>query len=113
MLDVHIAPLTGALIVSNSVWNRIAPEDRVKVTAAAEVFEKRMRAEIPEQDATSVTTMVKSGGLTVIIPDAKAAAEFRIAAGQLVASMRGSTAPADVFDMAVQARDAFRKTRAR
>jgi TRAP-type C4-dicarboxylate transport system substrate-binding protein len=61
MLDVHIAPLTGALIVSNSVWNRIAPEDRVKVTAAAEVFEKRMRAEIPEQDATSVTTMVKMG----------------------------------------------------
>ncbi|MCA1559746.1 MAG: TRAP transporter substrate-binding protein DctP, partial [Acidobacteria bacterium] len=27
MLNLHIAPLTGALIMSNTAWNRIAPED--------------------------------------------------------------------------------------
>ena len=28
MLDLHIAPLSGALIISNAAWNKISPEDK-------------------------------------------------------------------------------------
>jgi hypothetical protein len=50
-------------------------------------------------------------GLQVTTLDAKAAGEFRSAATQLVSTMRGSMVPADVYDMAVQERDALRKSK--
>ena len=110
MLDLHIAPLTGAMIISNQAWARISAEDRLKVTAAAQALEKRVRAEAPAQDAESVKQMV-ARGLQVITLDAKAAAEFRAAANQLTSTMRGSMVPVDVYDMAAQERDAIRKSK--
>jgi TRAP-type C4-dicarboxylate transport system substrate-binding protein len=110
MLDLHIAPLTGAMIISNSAWNNISADDKAKVTAAAQAMEKRVRAEAPAQDAESVKQMV-ARGLQVTTLDAKAAAEFRSAATQLVSTMRGSMVPADVYDMAVHERDALRKSK--
>jgi len=110
MLDLHIAPLTGAMIISNSAWNKISEEDKAKVTAAAQTMEKRVRAEAPAQDAESVKQMV-ARGLQVTTLDPKAAAEFRNAATQLDSTMRGSMVPADVYDMAVQERDALRKSK--
>jgi TRAP-type C4-dicarboxylate transport system substrate-binding protein len=110
MLDVHIAPLASALIISNSAWNKIAPEDRAKVAAAAQALETRVRAEAPAQDAESIRQM-GARGLQVITLDQKAAAEFRAAAGQLSATMRGSMVPTDIYDMAVQERDAVRKAK--
>jgi TRAP-type transport system periplasmic protein len=110
MLDVRLAPLLGGIVMSNTAWNRISAEDRTKILDAAKAFEKRMDAEAPVQDASSVKTMA-SRGLTVTALDAKTTAEFRAAAEKLVASSRGSMVPTDVFDQAVQERDAFRKTK--
>lgn len=110
MLDLHIAPLTGAMIISNTAWNRISAEDKPKVGAAALALEKRIRADAPAQDAESVKQMT-ARGLQVITLDPKAATEFRTAANQLVTTMRGSMVPADVYDMAVQERDALRKSK--
>ena len=110
MLDLHIAPLTGALLISNAAWGKLTPEDRAKVTTGAQALEKRVRAEAPVQDAESVKQMT-ARGLQVTTLDPKAAAEFRAAANQLVGTMRGSMVPPDVYDQAVQARDALRKTK--
>ena len=110
MLDARLAPLVGATIISNETWKKISPEDQAKVTTAALAMEARARAEGPKQDADSVTAM-KARGLEVIVPDAKAAADFRSASAKLVASMRGDMVPADIYDMAVAARDAYRKTK--
>ena len=41
------------------------------------------------------------------------AAEFRAAAGQLASTMRGNMVPADIYDMAVKERYAFRKSKGR
>jgi TRAP-type transport system periplasmic protein len=109
MLDVRVAPLPGALIMSNSAWNKISAEDQGKIAAAARVLEDKVHAAIPKMDADAIAAM-QSRGLQVIKADAKAAAEFRAAAAQLVTTMRGDMVPADVFDMAVKARDAARKT---
>lgn len=110
MLDVHAAPFVGATIISNDAWNKISADDRVKVMAAAKVMETRIRAEGPKQDADSITQM-QARGLEVIKLDPKANAEFRAAATKLLGSMRGNMVPADVYDMAVAARDAYRKTK--
>jgi TRAP-type C4-dicarboxylate transport system substrate-binding protein len=109
MLDLHIAPLVGAMIMSNTAWNKISAEDKPKVTAAAQALEKRVRSDAPAQDAESVKQMT-ARGLQVITLDPKAAAEFRGAATQLNQSMRGSMVPPDIYDMAVKERDAVRKS---
>ncbi len=109
MLDLHIAPLVGAMIVSNTAWNKISTEDRTKVTEAARAMEARIRVEAPRQDADSITAM-SAKGLQITKLDAKAAAEFRAAARDLIRTMRGGMVPTDVFDLALSERDAFRKS---
>lgn len=110
MLDVHAAPFVGATIISTEAWNKISADDQAKVMAAAKAMETRIRAEGPKQDADSITQM-QARGLQVIKLDPKANAEFRAAATKLLGSMRGNMVPADVYDMAVAARDAFRKAK--
>ena len=110
MLDVRLAPLLGGIVVTNTAWNRVSADDRTKLLDAAKAFEKRMNTEAPAQDASSVKAMV-SRGLTVTTLDPKARAEFQAAAERLVASARGTMVPEDVFNQAVQERDAFRKTK--
>jgi TRAP-type C4-dicarboxylate transport system substrate-binding protein len=110
MLDLHIAPLSGALVISNAAWNKISAEDKPKVTAAAQALEEQVYRDVPKGDADSIKSM-QTRGLTVIQLDPKATAEFHAAAETLVSSMRGDMVQGDVFDMAVQARDAVRKAK--
>ena len=85
-------------------------EDRVKVTAAAQALEDNVYAPMPAA-GRRLRQVDAERGLTVIKLDPKAAAEFRAAADALVATMRGEMVPADVFDLAVQTRDAVRKAK--
>jgi TRAP-type C4-dicarboxylate transport system substrate-binding protein len=109
MLDIHVAPLYGALVMTNVAWNKLSANDKQAVLAAAKTAENRLLGDATKLDADSIATM-KSRGLTVNTPDAKAAAAFRAEAERLVASMRGSLVPADVYDAALREREAFRKT---
>jgi len=108
MLDVRVAPLLGALVMTNEAWNKIDANDRPVVAAAAKAFEKRILADAPAQDDSSVATMTQRG-LVVTKLDPAAATAFRAEAGKLTASMRGNMVPNDIFDAALRERDAFRK----
>lgn len=110
MLDGKFAPLVGATIISNDTWNKISAADRTAMEKSAKALEDRVRGESPKQEADSLTAM-KTRGLEVITPDAKSQADFRAASAKLIQSMRGDMVPADIFDQAVAARDAFRKTK--
>ncbi|HKE82953.1 MAG TPA: TRAP transporter substrate-binding protein DctP [Vicinamibacterales bacterium] len=110
MLDVRVAPLYGAIVMTNDAWNKIDAADRPAVLAAAKTIEKRLLGEAPKLDADSIATM-KSRGLTVTTLDPKAATEFRAAAENFVKTMRGNIVPADAYDAALKERDAYRKTR--
>ena len=110
MLDLHAAPFVGATVISNDAWSKISADDQAKVMAAARAMETRVRGEAPKQDTDSIAAM-QARGLQVIKMDAKANAEFRTASTKFLASMRGNMVPADIYDMALAARDAFRKTK--
>jgi TRAP-type C4-dicarboxylate transport system substrate-binding protein len=84
----------------------------LQLHAAAQALEQRVRTEAPIQDAESIKQM-QARGLQVITLDPKAAAEFRAAATEVTATMRGSMVPADIYDAAVQERNAFRKSHGR
>jgi len=110
MLDVHIAPLLGALVISTGAWNKISPEDQAKMTAAAKAFEERTSKDVLNLEASSIVEMQKRG-LTVNNLDKKAAGEFHAEADKLVASMRGNMVPADIYDAVKTARDQYRATK--
>ena len=109
MLDIRVAPLTSATIMTDSTWNKITPDDRTKMLEAAKAMEKQIDEQAPALDAKSITEM-KGAGLQVIALDANGLGAFRAAAESQLATQRGNMVPADVFDAAVSARAAFRKS---
>jgi TRAP-type C4-dicarboxylate transport system substrate-binding protein len=110
VLDVRLAPLVGGLVISNTAWNKIDAADQKAVLDAAQAFAQRVNTDAPKQDADSIATM-KTRGLTVTTLDAKALADFHASADRLVPTLKGAIVPGDVYDLAVQERDAFRKSK--
>jgi TRAP-type C4-dicarboxylate transport system substrate-binding protein len=110
MLQLRVGPLIGATVITDKAWTSISPEDQKKMLDAAQAMEKQIMADAPKVDADSIAAM-KSRGLTVTELDPKAAADFHAAAEQMLKTMRASMIPADVYDLAVQERDAFRKSK--
>jgi TRAP-type C4-dicarboxylate transport system substrate-binding protein len=112
-LDLRVAPLIGAAVITNEAWSKISADDRKKMLDAAQAFEKRLNTDAPKQDADSLKAMIERG-LVVTTLDPKAVAEFRAAAEKLVITMRGGgMVPGDIYDIAVQERDAYRKSKGR
>ena len=107
MLDIRVAPLVSATIITASTWDRIAPDDRTRMLEAARAMEEQVQSQAPALDAKSINEM-KAAGLRVVTLDTNALNAFRSAADGQLATERGNMVPADVFDVAVGARTAFR-----
>ena len=105
MLDVGLAPVVGATVITRKTWQRIADADRVKLSAAALTVEKQLQVDVPKQDAFAVLLMQQQG-LTVTKASGP---EWRREGEALAATMRGEMVPKDIFDLAVKERDAFRQ----
>jgi TRAP-type transport system periplasmic protein len=117
MLDVPLAPLTSATVITNRVWESISPEDRNTMLEVAAATGKKIRTQAPGLDADAIRQMQESTKTAqvpfqVITLDDAAAAQLRAEADKLTASQRGTLVPADVFDAAMRERTAFRQTNA-
>jgi TRAP-type C4-dicarboxylate transport system substrate-binding protein len=107
MLDLGLAPLVGAVVINTKTWERIPADVRSQLLAAAREMETRLETAIPEQDAASIAEMQKRG-LTVHKP---AGSGWEAVGQSLTATMRGAMVPADIYDLAKTARDAWRAKR--
>lgn len=105
MLDIGLAPVVGATVVTRKTWTRIPEADRVKLLASAAGVEKRLQVDVPKQDALAVLLMQQQG-LTVTKASGP---EWRTEADKLGTTMRGEMVPKDIFDLAMKERDAFRQ----
>ena len=110
MLDVPLAPVLGITVVAERTWDRIDPDDQEVLRASAKRLEQSLLRDVAVQERDSIEQM-RQRGLTVVEIDDAAKASFRAVADQLTASWRGGMIPADVYDMAVRARDGFRASR--
>jgi TRAP-type C4-dicarboxylate transport system substrate-binding protein len=108
MLDLGLAPIIGANVITAKTWKAIPDADKPKLLEAADGVEKRLRVEVPKLDETSVAMMTKNG-LTVTKATGP---EWKTQLDSLAKTMRGEMVPPDIFDLAVKARDEFRKTNA-
>jgi TRAP-type C4-dicarboxylate transport system substrate-binding protein len=120
MLDVRLAPLTSATVMTDRAWQQISAVDRAKMLEVAAASEKQIQAQAPALDAGALREMAEStkaakAPFQVVTLDAAAAAQFRAEADRMTASQRGTLVPAQVFDAAMKERTAFRqgKTTAR
>ena len=105
MLDIGLAPVIGATVMTRKAWNAVPEADRPKLLAAAAGVQKRLQDDVPKQDAAAVTEMTKRG----LIVTQASGPEWRQEADVLAKTMRGEMVPPDMFDLAVKARDAYRK----
>ncbi len=110
MLDVPLTPVLGITVVAERTWNGISASDQQTLLASAKRLEKDLFRQVPAQERQSITEM-KSRGLTVVELDDAATASFRVIADELTASWRGTMIPADVYDLALRERNAFRAAR--
>jgi len=108
MLDIGLAPVVGATVLTRKAWNAIPEADRPKLRAAAADVQKRLQQDVPKQDAAAVTEMTKRG----LAVTQASAPEWRQELDALAKTMRGEMVPPDIFDRAVKARDAYRKQHA-
>ena len=110
MLDVPLAPVLGITVVTERTWDGIAADDQRALLASAKRLEQELLRDVAVQERDSIEQM-RRRGLTVVEIDDAAKASFRAVADQLTASWRGEMIPADVYDLAVRARDSFRAGR--
>ena len=108
MLDLKLGPFTAATVMTEKAWAEISADDQAKMMAAAGVMEKQVNTAAPGLDTKYIDEM-KKAGLNVVALDAKALAEFKTTAESLLHTQRGSLVPAEAFDAAIKARDAYRK----
>lgn len=111
MLDIPLAPLVGATIITQRAWNKISEADRTALLQAARQAEDRMAVEVPKQDQQSVAEMEKRGLKISRLRGTPQGAAFEAAAREYGQSMRGEWVPVDIYDLAVKERDAFRAQR--
>src|SRR5215212_9701447 len=105
MLELGLAPIIGANVVTKKTWDAISEADRAKLLVAADGVEKRLQADVPKQDASSIAEMTKRG-LTVTKPSGP---EWRTQLDGLAKTMRGEMVPTEIFDAATKARSDYRK----
>lgn len=107
MMEGGLAPLVGGLVMTKPAWMKMSETDRAAILTACSKAEARLEREIPGQDSMAVVEMQKRG-LTVTRVKPEAKAEWEAAAGAFATRMRGSLVPAEILDLALKAREAYR-----
>jgi TRAP-type C4-dicarboxylate transport system substrate-binding protein len=105
MLELGLAPIIGANIITKKSWASLPEADRAKLMVSAEGVEKRLQADVPKQDASSIAEMTKRG-LTITKATGP---EWRTELDKLAQTMRSEMVPPEIFDAALKARNDYRK----
>ena len=107
MIDIRWAPLVGATVIRTETWEKIPAEWREPMLRAARDAGRRLRGEIRRLGEDSVAEMQKRG-LNVTELDETTRALWRAEADAAYPKLRGSYAPADLFDEVSRLCDQFR-----
>ncbi len=107
MLDVPLAPVINALVVTAKAWAGLSTDDQEVFRTVGKQIEDQLWEEVPRQDREAIKVM-RGRGLTTVVPDEAAKTKLRRNVDELTASMRGSMIPLDIFDLALQTRNAYR-----
>jgi TRAP-type C4-dicarboxylate transport system substrate-binding protein len=97
MIALDWAPLVGALVVTERAWNKLTPAAQTEMAKAAAVAGVQMKTQNRRESNEAVEAMQKRG-LQVYRPTPEIEQQWRKAAEQSYAQIRGGLVPADFFD---------------
>lgn len=110
MLELNWAPLVGALVVRKESWEKIPADVRAKLTAAAVIAGKEIKAAGRRESDESVVAMEKRGlKVTKITPEIEA--EWRAAAEAAYPKIREKLVPPVIFDQTMKLLQEYRAAR--
>jgi TRAP-type C4-dicarboxylate transport system substrate-binding protein len=101
MIDVKIAPIVGATVISRTAWERIDPSLRPALLKESEAVGARLRSRIRALDGEAIAAM-RTRGLQVVTPTAELQQQWRDAATAIYPKVRGELIPAAQFDEVVR-----------
>lgn len=107
MLKVPWAPLMGATIVDQKVWDTIPAEFQAPMEAAARRIGTDMKDEIRRQDGKAIEVM-KKYGLSVNEVDPATFQRWLDKGSSVYGIVREKVVPADIFDMTKKLVDEYR-----
>jgi TRAP-type C4-dicarboxylate transport system substrate-binding protein len=97
MLELNWAPLVGALVVRQDIWEKIPAATRAALLAAAATAGREIKAISRREMDASVTAMEKRGlKVTKVTPEVEA--EWRACVETVYSRIRGPIVPAEIFD---------------
>jgi TRAP-type C4-dicarboxylate transport system substrate-binding protein len=97
MIDLKWAVLVGGLVIKQDTWERIPPETRKVLAAAAEAAGREIQANGRKEGEEAVAAMEKRG-LKVRRLTPELEARWVAAAEETYPQLRGTIVPADIFD---------------
>ena len=107
MLDIPLGPLFGATVMTERAWAQINEVDRQVLLERAAAMQDFLFTAVPRQDSEAVAEMQKRG-LVVTAVSPMLAGSLRAQIDRMTSTWRGSRVPADIYDAAIAARNAFR-----
>lgn len=107
MTDLNWQLLLGAIVVSKSAWDKVPADLQGPLRAAAEKAGRRLHEEMKSSAVRDVEAM-KKRGLQVVPVDAAARQEWIKLTEGFHPGIRGKVVPAEAFDEALRARNAWR-----
>jgi TRAP-type C4-dicarboxylate transport system substrate-binding protein len=97
MIDIKIAPIVGATVISRAAWERIEPALRPALLRESELVGSRLRDRIRSLDGEAIAAM-RTRGLQVVTPTPELQQQWRDAARAIYPKVRGELIPAADFD---------------
>jgi TRAP-type C4-dicarboxylate transport system substrate-binding protein len=113
MLDLGLAPLAGAQVMTKRAWDSIPADARPVLLDSARALWGRLRTKVPDADNRAVAAMEKNGLTVTRVKGTPASGPFDDLAKKYATTMRGTWVPADIFDQTLKERDACRAAGAR
>ncbi len=97
LVDLPIAPLVGALVLTRREWERIPEDVRGALREEAERTVLAMRAENRKMERDAIEAMRRKG-LAIVVPTGAELAAWDAKADEVNRAVRGGLVPAEAYD---------------
>lgn len=108
MLDLRIAPLVGASVMTSRAWKKISDVDQGVVLKTAQEAQRRLFNDIPPKDLIALAEMQKRGLKVAVVRGTPIESGWKDLALRFAERMRQSVVPAEILDAALREREAYR-----
>lgn len=108
MLDLRLAPLVGATVMTSRAWKKISSADQRIVLNTARKAEVKLFNDIPPKDLVALSEMQKRGLAVTVVTGTPMESGWRDLALRFAERMRHSVVPPEILDAALREREAYR-----